>query len=252
MPCLYGSKCNRISPMVRNEFFRGVRDTFPLLLGAFPFGLIYGTLAVSSGLSIKAALAMSAFVFAGSSQFIAVGLVAAGAPVSIIILTTFVVNLRHMLYSASLLPDLKKLNQRWRFILAFFLTDETFAVSALRYRNNDSSPYKHFYQLGSSLAMYFNWQFWCAAGLVVGSRIPDAQAWGLDVAMIVTFIGMTIPYIKNSPMVIAVLTSGAVSLMTWQFPYKLGLIVAAISGILAGILLDRIESAKKSLEKRGV
>ena len=236
--------------MIRKEFFNGIRDTFPLLLGAFPFGLIYGTLAITSGLSIQAALAMSAFVFAGSAQFIAVGLVAAGAPVSIIILTTFVVNLRHMLYSAALLPDLKKLNQRWRFVLAFFLTDETFAVSAGRYRKEDDSPYKHIYQLGSSIIMYLNWQFWCAAGLIVGSKIPDADAWGLDVAMIVTFIGMTIPFIRNKAMVISVLTSAVVSLMTWQLPYKLGLIVAAICGIAAGMAIERIQKMKNQLEEQ--
>jgi 4-azaleucine resistance transporter AzlC len=234
------------------EFLSGVRDTFPLLLGAFPFGLIYGTLAVSSGLSVKAALAMSAFVFAGSSQFIAVGLVAAGAPVSIIILTTFVVNLRHMLYSAALLPDLKKLNHRWRFVLAFFLTDETFAVSAVRYRKRDDSMYKHIYQLGSSLIMYINWQFWCAAGLILGSRIPDAQAWGLDIAMVVTFIGMTIPFIKSKPMVVSVLTSAVVSLMTWQMPYKLGLIAAASAGIIAGISMEKIQTLKDEMRRENL
>lgn len=231
--------------MKRKEFFKGIRDTFPLLLGAFPFGLIYGALAYSAGLSSAAVLAMSAIVFAGSSQFIAVGLVAAGAPVAIIILTTFVVNLRHMLYSAALLPWLKKYSQKWRLVLAFFLTDETFAVAAGRWRITDDSPHKHWYQLGSSVAMYLNWQFWTAVGLVLGSRIPDARAWGLDVAMIVTFIGMTIPYIKNRPMVTAVLTSAAVSLLTWQFPYKLGLILAAVSGIAAGLAAEKLLLLKK-------
>jgi len=235
--------------MIRKEFFNGVRDTFPLLLGAFPFGLIYGTLAINSGLSLQGSMAMSAIVFAGSSQFIAVGLVAAGAPVSIIILTTFVVNLRHMLYSAALLPDLKKLNQRWRFVLAFFLTDETFAVSAGRYRHSDDSPHKHYYQLGSSLAMYLNWQVWTIVGLLVGSRIPDARSWGLDVAMIVTFIGMTIPYIKNKPMIMAVLTSAVVSLITSQMPYKLGLIAAAVCGITAGILIEKIQVIKNRYKR---
>lgn len=231
------------------EFFTGMRDTLPLLLGAFPFGLIYGTLAVTSGLSVKAALAMSAFVFAGSAQFIAVGLVAASAPVLIIIVTTFVVNLRHLLYSAALLPELKKLSQIWRLVLAFFLTDETFAVSAGRYRMEDNSSHKHWYQLGSSVIMYLNWQFWCAAGLALGSQIPDAQAWGMDVAMIVTFIGMTIPYIKTKPMVVTVLTAGVVSLLTWQMPYKLGIIIAAVLGVLAGISTEKIISMKKMLHE---
>ncbi|TFG43683.1 MAG: branched-chain amino acid ABC transporter permease, partial [Syntrophobacterales bacterium] len=91
---------NRSESVQKQEFLSGARDTFPLLLGALPFGLIYGAVAATSGVSTLAAVAMSAFVFAGASQFIAVGLVAAQTPVAIIVLTTFIVNLRHMLYSA--------------------------------------------------------------------------------------------------------------------------------------------------------
>ncbi|HCL42496.1 MAG TPA: branched-chain amino acid ABC transporter permease, partial [Pseudomonas sp.] len=79
---------------------RGARDTVPMLIGALPFGLIFGTLAVASGLSLPATLLMSALVFAGSAQFIAVSLVASGAGLVVLLLTTFIVNLRHMLYSA--------------------------------------------------------------------------------------------------------------------------------------------------------
>ena len=232
----------------QRELVDGAVKSFPLLLGASPFGLIYGTLAVTGGLSIPAALAMSAFVFAGSSQFIAVGLVAVDAPVIIIILTTFVVNLRHMLYSAALLPWLKKLPQKWRIPLAFWLTDETFAVTVVRYNREDSSPHKHWFQLGSSLAMYLNWQFWCAMGLVLGGTIQDAANWGLDFAMPVTFIGMTIPFVKNSPALICVLTAGAVSLLTGAMPYKLGLMAAALAGIVMGLLMDR---RKKDLKGKG-
>ncbi|MGE5258008.1 MAG: AzlC family ABC transporter permease, partial [Hyphomicrobiales bacterium] len=164
----------------KQEFITGVRDTFPLLLGAFPFGLIYGAVAATSGLSLAAAMAMSAFVFAGSAQFVAVGLVSAQTPSAIIVLTTFIVNLRHMLYSATLLPYLKEMPQKWRIPLAFWLTDETFAVTVHRFQKADSSSCKHWYQLGSSIAMYLNWQFWCFTGSVLGSRVPDASNWGLD------------------------------------------------------------------------
>ena len=224
----------------KHEFITGARDTFPLLLGAFPFGLIYGALAATSGLSPAAGMAMAAMVFAGASQFIAVGLVAAGVPVMIIILTTFIVNLRHMLYSATLLPYLKSLPQKWRIPLAFWLTDETFAVTIRRFQREDASDYKHWYQLGSSIAMYLNWQFWCGLGLVLGDRIPDASSWGLDVAMPVTFIGMIIPFVKNVPMVICVFAAGASSLMTLGLPYKLGIIVSAFVGIFSGMITARI------------
>ena len=185
---------------------------------------------------------MAICVFAGSSQFIAIGLVAAHTPVAIIVFTTLIVNLRHMLYSATLLPYLRHLPQKWRIPLAFWLTDETFAVTIHRFQRDDDSPYKHWYQLGSSLAMYLNWQFWCLLGLLLGTRIPDAQAWGLDVAMPVTFIGMLIPFVKSKPVAVCVLTAGAASLLTWQLPYKLGILVATFAGITAGLLAQRISN----------
>lgn len=213
-----------------------MRDTFPLLLGAFPFGLIYGALAATSGLGTAAGMAMAALVFAGSAQFIAVGMVAAGVPVVIIILTTFIVNLRHLLYSATLLPHLRHLPQKWRIPLAFWLTDETFAVTVRRFQREDDSAWKHWYQLGSSIAMYLNWQFWCGLGLVLGDRIPDASGWGLDVAMPVTFIGMIIPFVRTIPMAVCVLAAGAASLLTLGLPYKLGIIVSAFVGIFSGMI----------------
>jgi 4-azaleucine resistance transporter AzlC len=222
----------------RQEFLTGARDIVPLLLGAAPFGLIYGTLAVSSGLSAAAAMGMSLIVFAGSAQFVAVGLVAVGTPVLIIIATTFIVNLRHLLYSATLLPYLKHLPQRWRIPLAFLLTDETFAVTIYRFQKEDDSPHKHWYQLGSSIAMYVNWQIWCLLGLILGDRIPDAASWGLDVAMPIAFIGMTIPFVRNVPMVVCVVTAGACGLLTVGLPYKLGIIISALAGVLSGLLTE--------------
>ena len=225
---------------VRNqEFLRGARDTLPLMLGALPFGMIYGAVAVASGLSPAAAVAMSAFVFAGSSQFIAVGLIASQTPPAIVVLTTLVVNLRHMLYSATLLPYLKHLHPAWRMALAFWLTDETFAVTVRRFQRGDGCRERHWYQFGSSVAMYLNWQLWSLVGLMLGNRIPQASDWGLDVAMPITFIGMIIPFVKTVPMMVCVLTAGAASLLTLGLPYKLGIIVSACAGIIAGLLAER-------------
>jgi 4-azaleucine resistance transporter AzlC len=224
-----------------------MRDTIPLMLGAFPFGMIYGALATTAGLSKGATMAMSAFVFAGSAQFIAVGMVAAHAPIAIIILTTFIVNLRHMLYSATLLPYLKNLHQGWRISLAFWLTDETFAVTIHRYRRENLPGCAHWYQLGSSIAMYLNWQFWSYVGLLLGDQIPDASNWGLDVAMPITFIGMIIPFVKSWPMGVCVLTAGAASLMTMSLPYKVGIMVSAFVGIAAGLLTERSRKKQKGM-----
>ena len=140
------------------EFFQAMRDMLPLLVGAMPFGIIYGTLAASAGLSAVQAVGMSLLVFAGSAQFIALSLLSGGAGMAVVLLTTLVVNLRHALYSATLQPFVRHLPARWRVPLAFWLTDEAFAVVQHRYAEEDSAVYKHWYFFGAALAMYLNWQ----------------------------------------------------------------------------------------------
>ena len=222
------------------EFLAGGRDTIPLIIGAIPFGIIFGTLALNSGLSYIGVMAMSAVVFAGSAQFIAAGLLAAGTVWPVIVLTTFVVNLRHALYSATLAPHAKHLPARWQVPLAFWLTDETFAVVVQRYSQADDSPHKHWYYLGSAIFMYTNWQICTFVGLTLGQLVPDATSWGLDFAMIVTFIGMVIPYLKSRPMIVTVVVAGGVAVAAHSLPHKLGLIVAAIAGIGAGIAAESL------------
>ncbi|NEQ45012.1 MAG: AzlC family ABC transporter permease [Leptolyngbya sp. SIOISBB] len=227
------------------EFWAGARQTIPLIVGATPFGIIFGTLAQTSGLSMVGAAAMSACVFAGSSQFIALGLLATGSPIGIIVLTTWVVNLRHLLYAVGLVPYLQELGQGWKAALAFWLTDETFMVAIQRYQQPDPSPYKHWFQLGSAIAMYSNWQLCTWLGLTLGQTLPNAANWGLDFAMVATFIGMTIPYLKTRPMVATVIVAGITALLARSLPHQLGIMVAAITGILVGVL---VETTQKSSE----
>ncbi len=219
----------------------------PLVVGAIPFGIIFGTLAAGSGLSFWGAMAMSACVFAGSSQFIALGLLGAGTAVPLIILTTFVVNLRHLLYAVSLVPYVRHLSQAWKLALGFWLTDEAFAVAIARYHQSDSSPHKHWYHLGSSLLMYFNWLLCTWLGLTVGQFIPHATHWGLDFAMSATFIGMVIPYLINQPMIVSVFVAGMVSLWAHGLPHQLGLMVAAVAGIIAGVTIEKLTVKTSSI-----
>ncbi|MGQ5524160.1 AzlC family ABC transporter permease [Chitinimonas sp. PSY-7] len=231
-------------PDYRTELWHGARDSLPMLLGAAPFGLIFGTLAASSGLSVPATMAMSLFVYAGSSQFIAVSLLAGGAGLAVIILTTFVVNLRHALYSATFLPYVAGLAQRWRIPLAFWLTDETFAVVQHRYSEEDASPNKHWYYLGSCLAMYSNWCIWSLAGALLGHSVPGLDQLGLEFAMAATFTGIVVPILKNRPMVAAALAAAVVALAARDLPYKLGLMLAALAGVLVGLWLESREKTK--------
>lgn len=237
-------------PTRRSEFLAGIRDTFPLVVGAIPFGLIFGALAVNSGLSPAAAMGFSLFVFAGSSQFIASGLVAQSVGIPVIVFTTFIVNVRHALYSATLAPHMKHLPQRWLLPLGFWLTDETFAVVVTRYNQPDTSPFKHWYHLGSSVIMYLNWNFWSFIGLVAGQSIPDLSRYGLAFAMDVTFIGMVMPQLKNRPMILAALVAGFGAVVLNDLPNKLGLIIAVFIGIAVGITTEVLSPKNTSLEER--
>lgn len=227
----------------RGEFLAGTKDTLPLIVGAIPFGLIFGVIAMSAGISPAGTQAMSLLVFAGSAQFIGAGLVAQGTAAGIIILTTFIVNLRHALYSASLAPYMKHLSQKWLLPLGFWLTDETYAVVIRRYPQDDSSPYKHWYHLGSAVAMYSNWQLCTFVGIVAGQRLENLGELGLDFAMVVTFIGIVVPLIITRPMLVCAAASGITAMLARHLPNNLGLMLAALVGIAAGMLADSFITA---------
>lgn len=224
----------------RSEFLAGIRDTFPLVIGAIPFGIIFGASAITSGISPAGVIGLSLFVFAGSAQFIAAQLVKSGAGIGVIVLTTLIVNLRHALYSTTLAPYMKHLSQRWLLPLGFTLTDETFVVVASHYGKENASPYKHWYHLGSALIMYTNWQLCTLIGVVAGQSIADIGRWGLDFALVVTFIGMLIPLIKNRPLLLSAVVAGLCGVAFNGLPNKMGLIVAALVGVAAGVIAEAL------------
>jgi len=219
----------------RSEFLSGVGAMLPLLVGVAPFGLIFGALTPAAGLSVAGALAMSGFVFAGSAQFIAAGLLAAGTGPWLIVLTTLVVNLRHLLYGATLAPYLRHLPHRWQLLLAYITTDESYAVSILHYRSGDESPSKHWYFLGAALTLLTVWLATTAVGIVVGQAIPDPLSWGLDFALPVTFIGLLTPHVKGRPTTAAMIVAGLTAVAAHRLPNSLWLPLAALAGVAAGV-----------------
>ena len=221
----------------------GARDTLPMLVGAAPFVVIFGALAVTAHLSAWQGQAMSLAVFAGSSQFIAVGLVAGHGAMPVIWLATLIVNLRHMLYGAALLPRVRHLPLRWRALLGFVLTDETFAVTDSYYRQHPGAARGQWYFLGSGLAMYVNWQAWTLVGLLFGTAFPGLQSLGLDFAMVATFIAIVVPQLFKRPQLAAAIAAGTTAYLLQALPYKLGLLAATAVGIGAGLLLARQRGA---------
>ncbi len=226
----------------RFEFFTGIKDEVPILPGVFPFGMIYGVLALGAHIPAITAQAMSSVVFAGSSQFIIAQLVAAGTPPIVIIVTAFIVNIRHMLYSASLAPFVKRLPTRWKWLLAYLLTDEAYAVTISHYRYGEGEvqdeTFKHWYFLGTGLALWMTWQVSTAIGIFLGAQVP--ASWSLDFTSTLTFIALVVPSLKDRASTVAALTAGIVAVVVYALPFKLGLGVATIVGIVVGLCVENI------------
>lgn len=218
------------------EFWRGVRDVAPILLADLPFGLIYGALALQVHLPAAAAQAMSAVIFAGSAQFIAVQLFGAGVSAALIVLVVFVVNLRHALYSASVAPYFSHLRPAWKLLLAYLLTDEAYVVAISRYQREGSSPYHHWYFFGAGILLWVSWQVATALGLFIGAQLP--KNWPLSFAVPLAFIALVAPALKDRSSLAAALVAGSVGLAAMNLPYKLGLLIAALAGILTGLALE--------------
>ena len=225
-----------------SNFAAGARDTVPMMIGAAPFGLIFGALVAAGPLAPWQGQLMSASVFAGSSQFIALGLVAGHAGLLVIWLTTFIVNLRHMLYAATLLPHVAHLPARWRWLLAVLLTDETFAVMTGFHHRQPRAPLGHWYFLGSALSMYVNWQLWTLSGLLFGAAVPGLETLGLDFAIVATFIAIVVPQLVSLPRLGAAVAAGVLAYLWRDLPYNLGLMAAVLAGVAVGMALLRLRA----------
>ncbi|AZG12519.1 branched-chain amino acid ABC transporter permease [Cupriavidus pauculus] len=222
----------------RGEWWAGVRALAPMLLGVVPFGLIYGVLAVNAGMPAWLACAMSAIVFGGASQMILTQLWSAGTPALVIAFTVAMVNLRHALYSATIAPSLAPLPRRWKALVAYLLTDEAFA--AMTRRLGDTGPrarYRHWFYFGAGVSLWTSWQVSTLAGVLVGAQVP--RDWPLDFFLPLTFIAIIVPNLKHRAHVAAALVATALAVVCYAMPHKLGIMVAALGGIAAGMLLLR-------------
>lgn len=220
----------------RSAFLHGIRDELPILLGVVPFGMIYGVSALSAGIPASIAQVMSFIVFAGSAQFVIAQLVAAGTPALIIVLTAFIVNVRHILYSASVAPFTRRLSSLWKWLLAYLLTDEAYAVAISHYQKTGEDAHAHWYFLGAGLALWTTWQLSTAVGIFLGGQIP--ASWSLDFTAPLTFIALVVPALKDRASTAAALAAAITALLAIALPLKLGVAVAALVGIAAGLAFE--------------
>ncbi|HWQ09082.1 MAG TPA: AzlC family ABC transporter permease [Holophaga sp.] len=226
------------------EFRAGVLAELPLMLGVVPFGLVYGVLGLAAGLPAWAVVVMCSILFAGSSQIVFVQLWGGGAPALVVEATVGVINLRHVLYSASVAPYLRSLPLRWKLLLSYVLTDEAYAAAIGRLIGGPETPFRHWFLLGTGFTCWASWQLSALAGVLLGAAIP--ASWSLDFSLALTFLAVVVPALRKRSDVITALTAATVALLAQGLPHKLWIIAAAAAGMAAGAWsrrLDRKEAA---------
>jgi 4-azaleucine resistance transporter AzlC len=223
--------------MDRDDFLRGVRDVSPLLFGILPFGLVAGIAAANAGLGLSEAVGMSVLVFAGASQLAALDLIGRDAPLTVVFVTAVVINLRMLMYSASLAPYLQHLAGRVKAGLAYLLTDQAYALSIASYRAEESVDRAAYY-LGAAGTLWVVWQIATVAGVLLGTGVPDA--WGLEFAVPLVFLALLIPAMEDGPTTVAGVIGGTAAVVGAGLPLNLGLLVGATVGIAAGLASERV------------
>ncbi len=224
-------------PTPTQEFLLGIRDQLPLQLGVVPFGMVFGVLGIASGLSDWQTILMSSILFGGASQVVFAQLWMAGAAPWIVGTSVTVLNLRHVLYSVTIAKYLRPLSLGWRIILGYLLTDEAFAVSIKRFENTPPPENAHFHLLGSGLTLWSFWQISTIAGVWLGATLPAHL--NLDFAIPMTFIAIVAPMLRQSPHLLAALSSGLVAVFGQGLPWNIWIIAAALTGILVGAFAER-------------
>lgn len=223
-------------------FMQGVKDCIPTIFGYLSIGITCGILSKSCGLTIWEAVGMSAFVYGGSSQFIASSMILSSASVSSIIFTIFLVNFRHLFLSASMAPYFKKNSFLKNFFIGALLTDETFVVASNEgFKNKKINNY---WMTGLNITAYINWIVATGLGVLLGNLIPDYKMLGLDFALTAMFLGLIISAVKDNvkikKAIIIIITSILVLIISTQIVTpSVGVIVAAIVGALVGVVIEK-------------
>ena len=221
-------------------FWAGVRASLPNLTGVMPFGLIAGAFSVSVLNSIAASVAIAGLMFAGRAQVVGLQLLKDGAPLAIVFLAALVVNLRHLMYGASLAPHFRHLSLGWKILLSFLLVDNAYAVGMpylAQHREDDLAGTRHYYFFGAGVANLVVWTGCGLIGALLGARIP--ASWSLDFVPQLSFISIIMANLRDRSYVAAAVAAGVAAVALAFLPWASGLFVGAVVGIAVGRLVDR-------------
>jgi len=202
-----------------------------------PFGLVTGVAMVASGIAPLAAILMSVFVFAGASMIASAQLLASGTPLVMVLLATAFINLRFMMYSATLRPHFGRLPLGWRMLVGYLVADNVVGLSAGRFADHREDPAKLEFFLGVGSVIWLVWQAGVAAGALLGAGLP--ASWRLEFAAPLAFIAMSVPFIRDRAMLAAALAAGLTVILAHDLPLRLSIPAAALTGMAAGVWFSR-------------
>ncbi len=221
----------------KSEFMAGMRALSPLLLGVVPFAFVCGVEAINAGMTVIQSLSMNVIIFAGASQLVTAQLISENAYPAVIVVTAAGVNLRFMMYSASLSPLLKSLSLRRRALYSYMLSDQAYAVSIFALEKNREQPTRHYFYFGAAAMLYLAWQVGAWLGTFAGKVVP--AEWSLEFAVPLTFLAIVIPAIRTRPTLLAACVAGVVAVALRGLPPGTGLVIGATAGIACGMLAER-------------
>ena len=244
MKALFGSR-PELAQVRREGFGRGIRTVAPLLIGTGIWGLVTGVAMVKVGLTTTQAIAMTLLVFSGTVQLASLPLIAADAPVWVVMLTAVVVNLRFVIFSAGLHPFFRRFSIARRWLLSYFMVDMSFAMFLSRFadapQDQRGTTEQVWFFLGMSAGSWIVWQTMSIIGIVLATGVP--AKWGLEFTAVLALIAMTLPLIVGKPALVGAVTAGVIAVVAAGLPLKLGLLVAVVAGIAAAmsteIMLER-------------
>lgn len=223
---------------VRQAVLAGMLDMSPLLLGVLPFALVAGISATAAGFSLAQAMGSSLIVYAGAAQVAAHQLMAGGAPAAVVVLTAFIINLRFLMYGASIAAHMAAQPTAWKVLIAFVLTDQGYALSLSRFaKGSYPAAIKRAYYLSLSLFMWLVWQVGTFVGAFLGASLP--ASWQLDFIVPLSFMALAFGAMRDRSSQIAGLVGSVGGLALAALPFNLGLLLAALLGVVAGVLSER-------------
>ena len=220
----------------RNAFLQGIRGGLVPALSAAPFGVLFGTVAVTQGQSIVEACLMSLVIFAGASQLVGVELFGHRVAAWVIIASIFAVNFRMVLYSAAVTPAFSRFSRAQRYLSFFFLTDPQFAETLKR--EDHGSPVTFVWYMGMAICFYVIWNAMTLLGATLGGFVENPEALGLDVLLPIYFLSLVIGFRQRAhyvPVVIASTLGSVIAFATIGSPWHVS--VGAIAGILVAAAL---------------